>query len=815
MPDPAHPAPPSRDTGAVGLTEAQAAQILADMGPRRGPRTSRSFAEIIWSNTFTLFNLVLMILLVPMAVLGLWSDMLFGGVLIANTFIGIIQETRAKLTLDRLALLVAPHGRVVRDGQTVMLGTNRIVPGDLVRIEPGDQAVADGQVIDATSLSLDESILTGESDPVDRAPGDSVLSGAFCVAGSGTYRVTAVGADSFAERLGAEARGTRTMLSPLQLDINRILRIIIAVMVPLSALMILSLFWVDMGVVESAQRAVAALVPLVPEGLVLLTSLTFAVAAVRLARIGTLAQQLNAVESLASVDTVCVDKTGTLTENRLSVAGVEAAPGHTDDDVRRAAGLLAASAAARNATAQAIAASMPEDPLAPVREVPFASSRKWSGVTLPDGRTIVLGAPEILERIGVDIPSDLGSRIALAQAQRRRVLVVATGSEPLDEEQDGMGHLPPMSALGAVLLEEALRPDAADTVRFLEDEGVEVKVISGDGVRTVQAVAVACGVTGAENAIQGPDLPDDPAALREIVRTTAVFGRITPEQKRSLVQAMTANGRYVAMIGDGVNDVLALKDARLAVAMGNGSQMAKGVADLVLLTNQFSTLPRAIDAGRQIIRNTHRVAKLFVTKSVYSALILLAFALIPLAFPFLPRQLSITSSLTIGVPAFFLALAKSEGAIRRDGFMRSLGAFCVPAGAVIALAITAAYLLTRGPFGGSIGESRTAAVLAATFLGLAVVVELERGVERRRVRPWVGGMVAAFAVVLIGGVYVPFVRNFYAVGIPTPAQWGLIATIVAVGIMLLLVVRRIPALRRMEDSPDDSNAHASTTPLQM
>ncbi len=815
MPDPAHPAPPVRDARTGGLTEAEAARILADMGPRRHPRTSRSFAEIVWSNTFTLFNLVLIILLVPMAILGLWTDMLFGGVLIANTFIGIVQETRAKLTLDRLALLVAPQGRVVRDGQPVMLGIDRIVPHDLVQVEPGDQVVADGEVVDATGLSLDESMLTGESDAVQRGAGDPVLSGAFCVAGSGAYRVTAVGADSFAERLAAEARGTRTMLSPLQLDINRILRIIIAVMVPLAVLMLVSLYWIDMGVVESAQRAVAALVPLVPEGLVLLTSLTFAVAAVRLARIGTLAQQLNAVESLASVDTVCVDKTGTLTENRLDVAGVEAAPGHTDDDVRRAAGLLATSAAARNATAQAIAASMPADPIAPVVEVPFASSRKWSGVTLPDGRTIVLGAPEILERIGVDIPPDLGSRISAAQAQRRRVLLVVTGTEPLDEDQEGMGHLPAVSALGAVLLEEALRPDAADTVRFLEAEGVEVKVISGDGVGTVQAVATACGVTGAENAIQGPDLPDDPEALREIVRTTAVFGRITPEQKRALIRAMTANGRYVAMIGDGVNDVLALKDARLAVAMGNGSQMAKGVADLVLLTNQFSTLPRAIDAGRQIIRNTHRVAKLFITKSVYSALILLAFSLIPLAFPFLPRQLSITSSLTIGVPAFFLALATSEGPIRRNGFMRILGAFCVPAGAVIALAITAAYLLTRGPFGGSIDEGRTAAVLAATFLGLAVVVELERGVERRRVRPWVTWMVAAFALVLIGGVYLPPLRDFFAIGIPTPTQWGLIATVVAAGVVLLLLVRRIPVLRRMEDPPDNPGVRATTTPVQL
>jgi magnesium-transporting ATPase (P-type) len=282
------------------------------------------------------------------------------------------------------------------------------------------------------------------------------------------------------------------------------------------------------------------------------------------------------------------------------------------------------------------------------------------------------------------------------------------------------------------------------------------------------------------------------------LRTPSGFGRVTPEQKQDLVDALRDRGRYVAMIGDGVNDVLALKDARLAVAMGNGSQMAKGVADLVLLTNAFSTLPEAIAAGRQIIRNTHRVAKLFITKSVYSAIILLAFALLPVAFPFLPRQLSITSSLTIGIPAFFLALSRSEGPVNRDGFMRTLWAFAVPAGVVISIAITAAYLLSRGALDGTLEEARTAAVLSATLLGLAVVVELERGVERRPVRRWVWGMVAGFVVLLTVGLQIPILRDFFEVGIPTPEQWVLIGAVVLVGVVALLAVRRIPWLRRLE-----------------
>ncbi len=785
---------------AGGLTSAEAARRLAQMGPRKGPRTSRSYAEIVWSNTFTLFNLILIALLVPMAVLGLWADMLFGGILIANTLIGIVQETRAKRTLDRLALLVAPKARVVRDGAPAELPVDRVVPGDLVLLEPGEQVIADGRVTEGRGLSLDESILTGESDAIAKGRGDEVLSGAFCTAGSGAYVVEAVGADSFAERLAAEARGTRTQLSPLQIDINRILKITVGVMIPLSVLLLIAVFWQDQGVVESAQRTVAALVPLVPEGLVLLTSLTFAVAAVRLARLGTLAQQLNAVESLASVDVVCVDKTGTLTDNRLEVRAVEPADGRTEEEARGALGALAASAGFRNSTMEAVAAACPGEAGTVIAEVPFSSARKWSGVTLEGRGTVVMGAPEIMEQLGVAVPPGLGERIRTQQAERRRVVLLATGDAPLDEavQEDGLGTLPPLTALGAVVLFEGLRPDAPDTVAFLRREGVRVKVISGDGVGTVQAVARACGVEGAEHAIAGTDLPEDPEALERVARENFVFGRITPEQKRELVKAMTRSGQYVAMIGDGVNDVLALKEARLAVAMGNGSQMAKGVADLVLLTNAFSTLPRAIEAGRQIIRNTHRVAKLFVTKSVYAALLLITFGLAPIAFPFLPRQLSITSSLTIGIPAFFLALAKSEGPVRREGFIPSLLAFCVPAGAVVAAGIGTAYLLVRTVLDGTIPEGRTAAIMAATFLGLAVVVELERGFERRKLRPWVGWMVAGFAVALIGGLYLPFLRDFYEAEIPTPAQWVAIAATVAAGSLLLLAVRRIPFLRRIE-----------------
>jgi cation-transporting P-type ATPase E len=348
------------------------------------------------------------------------------------------------------------------------------------------------------------------------------------------------------------------------------------------------------------------------------------------------------------------------------------------------------------------------------------------------GGTVVMGAPDILARLGVASDGALRDRMAAEAADGRRVVLVATGAAPLGDES-----LPPgLSVMGAVVLTEAMRPEARETVGFLTREGVRTRVISGDDPATVGAVARAAGVPGAaDGAVAGPDLPEGAAELEEVAEATAVFGRITPEQKRELVRAMTRRGRYVAMTGDGVNDVLALKEARLAIAMGQGSQMAKGVADLVLLTDSFATVPRAVREGRRIIRNTHRVAKLFVAKTVYSAVILVTVGLMPIAYPFLARQVTVASTLTIGVPAFFLALAPSEGPVQRESFMRSLLAYVIPAGVVSALAIIAGYLLVRGPLDAGIAQGRTASVLLATGMGLAIVIEVERGLERRRVRP--------------------------------------------------------------------------------
>lgn len=749
-------------------------------------RTSRSYADIIWSNTFTVFNVILGGLLAVILLLGNWRDGLFGGVIVANTLIGIVQEVRAKRTLDRLALLVAPRARVWRDDEYRELFAEDVVLGDRVRLEPGDQAVADGRVIEARGLSIDEAILTGESEPVRKGPGDGILSGSYCVAGSGEMVVEAVGAQSFAERLAAEARGTRSQLSPLQLDVNRILRATVIAMAPLAVLLLGSLLIRREPLVTGAQTVVAALVPLVPEGLVLLTSLTFAVAAVRLARVGALAQRLNAVESLASVDVVCVDKTGTLTDNRPTVVAVDPASAGAEESLREWLGAFAASVGERNATMQAIHEAIPGPPRELRAEVPFSSARKWSAVTMQDLGSVVIGAPDVLERHGVTLDPELRQRIAVHAAHRRRVLLVATGDDPIAED----APLPVLRAAGVVALSDGLRGDAVETVRFLREQGMTLKVISGDAVATVQAVAAACGVPSANRAVSGQDLPADPIELERLADETVVFGRITPEQKRDLVAALTRRGRYVAMIGDGVNDVLALKEARLAIAMGSGSQIAKGVSDLVLLRGGFASMPAAIEEGRRIIRNTHRVAKLFVTKSVYAAVLLTTIGLAPIAFPFLPRHLTVTASLTIGIPAFFLALAPSSGPVVRERFMRDLLAFTVPAGLVTAMTIITGYLVVRGPLGGDVVAGRTAAVMVATAMGLAIVIILERQ-GRGGVRWWVWGMVGGFALVFTVGLLLRPLRTFFEVSLPSATAWAATGLVALSGIVVLAMVRML------------------------
>jgi P-type E1-E2 ATPase len=789
-------APPDtpEPTRAGGLSEAQAAARLAASGPPRKPATSRSYRSIVRANVFTVFNLILAAFGALTLAFGDWRDALFLGVIVANTTIGIAQEARAKRALDRLALLVAPRALAVRDGKQREIAVAEVVPGDLLRVGPGDQIVADGEIVEAHELRLDESILTGETEAIERGPGGSVQSGAFVADGAGAYLVSAVGEQSFAARIVGEARSFRHPRSPLEQAVNRLLYGLVALMVGLGAVLGYSLYHRHVHIHEAVSTSVAGAVSLVPEGLIVLLSLTYAVACVRMARRGVLAQQLNAIESLASVQVMCIDKTGTLTESSLRVTGVEPTEGVEEEDVGSILGRCAASASTRNSTLQALADAFPAEPEQPLEEVSFSSRRRFSALRLADA-TYVLGAPERLPL------GELAERARALQLEGRRVLALAVGSgrlltdsSPLAREPDvtsivspPAGDPPPdgLRPLGLVVLAERLRPNVERTIAFLLEQNVEVKVLSGDSPATVAAIARDVGIpVGSVN--DGSEIPDDPEQLREFALGATVVGRISPDGKRAIVAALHDAGRYVAMIGDGVNDVPALKRARLAIAQGSGAQMARSVADLVLVDGDFDAIPALIHEGRQALRNLQRVTKLYVTKSAFAAFLILTIGTTSEAYPLLPRHLSLAAALAIGIPTFFLALAPSSGAWRPEGFVRRIARFAVPAGTIVGVGTVTGYLFALHDLDYSVIQARTIATTVLVAVGLYLVLVLESTGSLRR-----SGIVGAMCLVLAGAyaavLVMPGVRHFFQFAAPGAGMLATAALAAAVSIGALVL----------------------------
>ncbi|HET8593506.1 MAG TPA: HAD-IC family P-type ATPase, partial [Solirubrobacterales bacterium] len=601
-----------------GLSGKEAANRLRGLGPVED-RTSRSVASIVAGNVFTFFNLIIGVFFILILSLGLFADALFGFIAVLNSYIGIRQELKAKETLENLALLVAPKAKVVRDGELVELHANEVVPGDWIRVEPGDQLVADGEVTESRGLTLDESLLTGEADGVRKRVGERALSGSFGITGSGYYEVDAVREDSYAEKVAGEARTFRHPPSPLQEEVNVVLKACTWLMIPLAVVLIFALQARDTPLDEAAQTATAGLITLIPEGLVLLMSVTLAVAAIRLARLDTLVQQMAATESLAAVDTICVDKTGTLTTGELELISVDVADPSEASAAQQALARFAASSGERNRTLEAIAESYPATGERIRAEVPFSSEWKWSGLTMGRGETYVLGAPDVLiARGSLALPVPLQHSLEAHTKAGRRVVAFgrASGGLPDNPYSDPP---PAVTPLALIVLEETLRPDARETIRFMRSQEMDLKLISGDAPQTVTAVASAVGVPADVGVVTGDDLPEERAALARVAEENTIFCRIRPEQKKALVSALADRGRFVAMIGDGVNDVPALKRARMAVAMGSGSQITKGIADIVLLKDEFAKLPRAVAEGRRIARNIHRLGRLYVTKTIYAA----------------------------------------------------------------------------------------------------------------------------------------------------------------------------------------------------
>ncbi len=763
------------------MTEAEAARRLEARGelPRR--HSSRSYASIVRANTITIPNAILFVFGVLTIVFASWRDALFVGILVSNIAIGSFQEIRSKRALDRLAALVAPDAVVVRDGADHRVPVDHVVVGDLVRLSPGDQVVADGTLVSADGLALDEANLTGESELAVRGPGEPVWSGSFAVEGAALLEATAVGPDSRAERVTATARTFRHPRSPLERANDRLLLWLVVLSVPLAIALTVSVLARSGTAAAHVQAITAGIVNIVPEGLILLISITAAVSAFKIAQRGVLAQQLNAIESLASVDLICTDKTGTLTEPTLRVVGVVPARGTDEASVGRALATYAASAPSRNLTLDAIAdAGLAEVAQREVvGQVPFSSRRRWSALDLGDER-LVLGAPE---RFGDGNP-ELEQKAREEASAGRRVLELGRSDSQLPTDESEPRFPDDVRPLGLVVLAERLRANAAETTAFFTDQGVELKVLSGDAPATVAAIARDAGVPGSAPALDGEKLPSDPEALREAIQSAPAVGRISPEGKSAVVGALADAGRYVAMVGDGVNDVPALKEARLAIAQGSGAQMARSVADLVLVRDDFGVVPGMVAEGRQILRNIQRVARLFITKSVFTAVLGLAIGIPTGVFPLLPRQFTIASTVTIGIPAFLLALAPSSGPWQPERFVRSVARFAITAGVAIGVGIVAGYLIARYGFDLGLTRSRTVATAIVVVCGLAVVMRLETGGGRRRLA--LAGLCGLMLLLFALAFVVPFLRHFYELSTPTGdivAAWA-VGSVIGIGGML-------------------------------
>lgn len=764
-----------------GLSAADVARRVAEGATNNvPPRAGRGTWDIVRANVFTRINAIFAVLAVIVFSTGYLLDGLFAGLIVANSILGIVQELRAKRTLDRLAIVGQARPYVRRDGRTVPLAPTEIVLDDVIELGPGDQIVVDGDVLAADALEVDESLLTGEADPIVKGPGSEVLSGSFVASGSGLYRATKVGREAHAAQLEEEASRFTLVNSELRNGINTILKVITWLLVPAGLLSVYNQLSGRQTLPDALRGMVAALVPMVPEGLVLMTTIAFAVGVVRLGRRSCLVNELPAIEGLARVDVVCADKTGTLTEHAMELAEVRALPlaassgasrpgtgtetGDGGVDPALAAKALSALARADprpNASLRAIAEAFPDDPRWRVEEtLPFSSARKYGGARCADHGAWLLGAPDVLLPPGSparDEAEDLGTRglrvLLLARADRLAASVDALG--PGDDEPSSLGPrgtVPPgIEPLALVVLAQKVRADAPATLAYFAAQRVTVKVISGDNAASVGAVARQLGLPGADAPVDARTLPeDDGGRLASVVDERAVFGRVTPAQKRSMVGVLQARGHTVAMTGDGVNDVLALKDADIGVAMGEGSPATRAVAQIVLLDNSFATLPHVVGEGRRVIGNIERVANLFLTKTVYSVLLALLvgvpglIGLEPLPFPFLPRHVTITGWFTIGLPAFVLSLAPNHDRAR-PGFVGRVLRMAIPAGIVIAVASFTCYLLVRPSVADGVAtqvQASTSALITLIAIALWVLAIVARPFEWWKVL-LVGVMMAA------------------------------------------------------------------------
>ncbi len=776
-----------------GLTTEQVAERVARGQTNDVPdRASRSVKDIVRANVFTRINAILGVLLLIVLATGSIVDGMFGLLIIANSSIGIIQEVRAKRTLDKLAIVSQTKPVVRRNGSSSELSPSEVVLDDIIELGPGDQLVVDGTVVESAGLELDESLLTGESDAVHKNPGTSVMSGSFVSSGTGAYRATKVGRDAYAARLAEEASKFTLVHSELNAGINKILKLITYLMIPAGLLIIYNqLFSSGEALGPSLSGMVAALVPMVPEGLVLMTSIAFAVGVVRLGRRQCLVQELPAIEGLARVDIVCADKTGTLTENGMRLADMELVDGSADatsDEARTALAALAGNDPRPNASVRALSEALPDDPGwgEPTAVAPFSSAKKWSGQSYGERGNWLLGACDVL----LDQETPTARRAEELGAQGLRVLLLARSDRSVDDAL-APGAVDPVAL---VVLEQRIRTDAKATLEFFAEQHVDVKVISGDNAVSVGAVASSLGLPRGDRPVDARTLPDDREQLADMAEASTTFGRVRPDQKRAMVGALQSRGHTVAMTGDGVNDVLALKDADIGVAMGSGSPAARSVAQIVLLDNKFATLPYVVGEGRRVIGNIERVSNLFLTKTVYSVLLaffigvsgVLAtlFGFDPLPYPFLPRHVTIAAWFTIGIPAFLLSLAPNNERAR-PGFVPRVMRLAIPSGVIVGVATFVCYLLVYA--GPEQTEAQKVQAGTSALITLIMIAVWVLAVVARPYQWWKIALIVGAALGYVVLFCVPFLREFFALDPSNLAYTGIALTCGVIGMVLVEV----------------------------
>ncbi|NLG46019.1 HAD-IC family P-type ATPase [Gordonia sp. (in: high G+C Gram-positive bacteria)] len=792
-----------------GLTAAEVAErVAAGQANVTADKSGRSIADIVKANVFTRINAILGVLFVIVASTGSFINGLFGLLIIANSGIGIIQEVRAKRTLDRLAIVGQARPVVRRDGVAAEIASDEVVLGDIIELGPGDQVIVDGETIESESLDMDESLLTGEADAVDKALGDEIMSGSFVVSGSGAYRATKVGADSYANKLAAEASKFTLVSSELRSGIDQILKVITWLLIPAGILTIVNQLFISQNGLRTALLGmVAALVPMVPEGLVLMTSIAFAVGVVRLGQRQCLVNELPAIEGLARVDIVCTDKTGTLTENGMRLSevrlvdeatgsGVTGSGGVSQQQVEEALASIAAHDPRPNASIQAIQEAFPDAPDWTTSSIlPFSSANKFSGMSLQDATGAakgnwLIGAPDVLLDPATEtaqLASDLGST-------GLRILLVATTDVPVDTAPTGDSNVPgTLVPTALVVLEQRVRPDARDTIKYFESQHVAVKIISGDNARSVGAVGQSLGLGDPDTAVDARDLPTGDDELAGVIAEADAFGRVRPDQKRAMVKALQAQEHTVAMTGDGVNDVLALKDADIGVAMGAGSSAARSVAQIVLLDNKFATLPYVVGEGRRVIGNIERVSNLFLTKTVYAVLLALLiggagllakiFGWEPVSYPFQPIHVTISAWFTIGIPAFVLSLAPNNERAK-TGFVRRVLTQAVPNGIIVGLATFVCFLIVNRDYSAVLG-GYVSGVATDPSTGLAAVANATQTLGAIQMQ----AATAALATMIAIAVYVLVV-------VARPYNWWKIV-LLAVSVGAYVLIFTLPFTQRL------------------